>query len=151
MAIKIEELSDLLLTAGVKDQALRTAIIKEAEELEAAKKEEREGSKGVKSKYNYTVIVRSDNADIKAALENTECFIAKTDEAIDQNTIPERMVYAAREQNRNCKKKGKIFTLSDYFAYIKSKFHKNIEAGVKNVSKQPVRIIVVEDENLISQ
>lgn len=151
MAIKIEELQDVLLAAGVKDQALRSAIIKEAEELENSKKEEREGSKGAKSKYNYTVLVRSDNPDIKAALENTECFIAKTSEEIDQNTIPDRMVWAAREQNRNAKRRGKIFTLSDYFAFVKSKFHKNPEAGVKNVSKQPVRILVIENENLIEQ
>ena len=148
MALTIEEIEQSLIQAGL-DLASRQKAMKEIKEAETAKKEEREGSKVAKSKYNYTVLVRSDNPDIKAALENTECFITKTAEEIDQNTIPDRMVWAAREQNRNAKRKGKIFTLSDYFAFIKSKFHKNIDAGVKNVSKSPVRILVVENENLI--
>lgn len=150
MALTIEEIEQSLIQAGL-DLPSRQKAMKELKEAEIAKKEERESSKGTKSKYNYTVLVRSDNPDIKAALENTECFIAKTAEEIDQNTIPERMKVAAIEQNRNCKKKGKIFTLSDYFAAIKSKFHKNPEAGVKNVSKQPVRILMIENENLIEQ
>jgi hypothetical protein len=150
MSLTLEEIEQSLIQAGL-DLASRQKALKELKEAEAAKKEEREGNKAAKSKYNYTVIVRSDNADIKAALENTECFISKTDEAIDQNTIVDRMKVAALEQNRNCKKKGKIFTLGDYFAAVKSKFHKIPEAGVKNVSKQPVRIIVVENENLVEQ
>jgi hypothetical protein len=143
MSLTIDELNDVLLQAGVQDAKLRSSILKEARALEEDKKAEKDPS-GKKSKYNYTIVVRSDNPAIKDALENTEAFIAKTAEEVDQGTILERMKVGAIEQNRNCKKKGKIFTVADYFGFIKSKNHKIEGAGVKNVSKQPVRIIVAE-------
>jgi len=143
MSLTIDELNDVLLQAGVKDNNLRSTILKEARALEEDKKAEKEPA-GKKSKYNYTIIVRSDNPAIKDTLENTEAFIAKTAEEVDQGTVLERMKVGALEQNRSVRKRGKIHTIADYFGFIKSKNHKVEGAGVKNVSKQPVRIVVAE-------
>jgi len=148
MSIKIEELNDILLAANVKDQAMRSAIIKEAEELEASKKEERESGKAPKSKYAYTVLIRVDDPVVKKIIENTEAFITKTAESIDQSQIIERITIGASRQNDSVKKKGKINTFADYFAFIKSKFHKSEDAGVKNVSKQPVRVIALDSAEI---
>ena len=142
MSFNKDDLSEILIQAGI-DQKKRSEAMKIAEELEAAKKEERGGG-APKSKYNYTILIRADDPAVKKVLENTEGFICKTADTIDQATIPDRIKVASIEQNRNVRKKGKISTWAEYFRFIKSKFHKNPEAGVKNVSKEPVRVIVLD-------
>ncbi len=146
MSLTKDEIAQCLIEAGL-DLPARQKAIKAIEEAEQEKKAEKEGG-AKKSKYAYTILVRSDDPAIKAALENTEAFISKTDESIDQNSIPDRIKVGAIEQNRNSKKKGKIFTYADYFRYIKSKNHKIDGAGVKNVSKEPVRILVLDKSEL---
>jgi hypothetical protein len=147
MSFNKDDIQEILIQAGI-DQKKRSEAMKIADEIEAAKKEEREAGKSPKSKYNYTVLLRVDDPEIKKVIENTEAFITKTAESIDQSQIIERITIGASRQNDSVKKKGKINTFADYFAFIKSKFHKSEDAGAKNVSKQPVRVIVLDSAEI---
>ena len=147
MSIKLDELQMILNAAGVKDAALKSAIIKEAEDLEASKKEERT-SGGPKLKNKLTVLIRTDDPSIKKFLENQAAFIVKTPETLDENTIVNRITVAAARQNQSVKKKGRIATFADYFKFIKGKHRKTDDTNVLNAVKEPVRIVVLDTEDI---
>ena len=145
MSIKLDELPELLIQAGVSDAKLRTAILQTARKLEDEKKSD--GPSSPKSKSKYTVLIRG-TEETKKLLENQEAFITKTPLDLDEDTIFNRIVVASARQNESVKKKGKIVTFADYFAFIKSKFRKTDDTNVQNVTKQPVRIIVLTESDV---
>jgi len=145
MSITLEELQQIAIESGL-DVKARSTLIKQAEELEAAKKEEK-GSGTPKSKSKYTVLIRG-TEEQKKILENQEAFITKTPLDLDEDTIVNRIVVASALQNQNVKKKGKIATFADYFAFIKSKHRKTEDTGVQNVTKTPVRILVLTEAEI---
>jgi hypothetical protein len=146
MAIKIEDLQTILIESGIKDSALRSTIIKAAQALEEEVKADKEAQKGPKAKNKFTVLIRA-NADQKEILENTEAFLIKSPEEVDDNDILTRMKNASLEQNRNGKqRKTKITTWAEWFRNIKGKHRKPHQ--VQNVGKSPVRVIVLESEDI---
>ena len=144
MAIKIEDLQSLLISAGIKDPAQRSAVIKAAQELEADAKSEREADKGPKQKNKFAIVVRGD-AKLKEVLQAG--WVVKAPESSDNSTIHERIVNAARAQNDGSKaKKMKLFKYSEFFMFGKRKFSKNYDVQVMN--REPVEVIVLETEDI---
>lgn len=150
MAIKIEDLQMILIQSGIKDAAQRSAIIKAAQALEEEAKAEREEQKGPKLKFQYSILVRCDDPAVKKVLESTEGWITKTAEHIDQGEIINRITVASARHNESLKKKlkNKISSYAEYFRLVKGKTLKDPETGVKNVTKEPVRIIVLDQAEI---
>ena len=149
MAIKIDELNDILLTAGVKDQALRSAIIKTAEELEQDKKADKDEAPK-KGKSKHVIFIRKDE---NGKYAEAGC-LAKVPQDSDNNTLLSRIQTAAAQHNEGGGKKsnrgrkskvGKIVSYLDFFSFCKRKFTKPVDI-------QPVKdlceVIVLEDENI---
>lgn len=152
MSIKIEELQDVLLAAGVKDQALRTAILKEAQELEDAKKQEKEDNKdGPKAKNKHVFFVRKD----ELGNFSEAGFLAKVPSDSDNSTLLTRIQTAAARENdaksggggkRGRKSKfGKIEKYSEFFAHSKRKFNK--EQNVQPL-KELVEVVILPTEEI---
>lgn len=151
MSIKLDELPDLLLAAGVKDQALRTAIIKEAQELEEAKKQEKEDNKdGPKAKNKHVFFVRKNEKG-----EYSEAgFLAKCPIDSDNNTLLERIQKSAAAQNDKPKsnrgrkgKGGKLVKYYDFFFHSKRAFTKEKEISIQPI-KELVEVIILPSEEI---
>ena len=150
MPIKIEELTDVLLAAGVKDQSLRTAILKEAQELENQKKAEREEDKidGPKAKNKHVFFVRKD----EKGNYSEAGFCAKVPQDSDNNTLLERIQKASAMQNDKPKSKrgrkgkgGKIEKYYDFFHGIKREYSKSVSIAPL---KELVEIIILPSEEI---
>lgn len=144
MSLTIDELSDLLLEQGVKDQTLRSNILKAAKELEEAKKEEK-GDAPKKGKNKLTVFIRCEPENEKI-LRESAAFILKSPEETPDENLKGIIRDCSITQNRNVKRKGKINTWADFFKYIKGKNRK--EAKIVNVTKFPVQIIPLTQEDI---
>ena len=143
MAIQIDELANLLSQEGV-DKDTYNKLIKAAEELENEKKEEREENKTAKSKYKYTICVRG-GSQLKEVL--SQGWIVKTPLDQDDNSLEERFGLAIGKHNAACKrKKTFIETFADFFEFCKRKFTKEYDVSVQIVTKEPVRVLVIENE-----
>lgn len=145
MSIKIDELQDILLAAGVKDQALRSAILKEAQALEDEKKEEKSDSKGPKAKNKFTVFIRC-SPEHEKLFRDSAAFILKSPEEVPDENLTGLIKESAITQNRLAKKKGKIYSFADWFAFVKGKNRK--EQRIVNTTKSPVQIIPLTEENI---
>lgn len=135
----------MIVNASVKDAAIKKAILAEAEQLEADKKAEREDSKGPKAKNKLTVFIRCAPENEKL-FRASAAFILKSPEETPDENLTDLIKESALTQNRTAKKKGKIFTWADWFAYIKGKNRK--EQKIVNTTKSPVQIIPLTEENI---
>lgn len=142
-----EEISECLVQAGL-DPAARSKALKEIEAAEQAKKDDAAANKGQKLKNKLTVLIRTDDPIVKAALLNTAAFIVKTPESLDEDTIVNRITVSAARQNESIKRKGKIATFADWFRLIKGKHRKTEDTNVQNAVKEPVRIVVLDTEEV---
>jgi hypothetical protein len=150
MPIKIEELQSLLIEAGIKDVAQRSAVIKAAQELENEKKLEREENKdGPKAKNRHVFFVRKD----EKGNYSEAGWVAKIPQDSDSNTLLSRIQTAAAKQNdggnksgRGRKSKaGKISKYSEFFTHSKRKFTK--EAGIQPL-KDLIEVIILPTEEI---
>jgi hypothetical protein len=46
------------------------------------------------------------------------------------------------------KKKGKVFSWVEFFQFVKSKFLKDEDVNLKVKTKEAVRVVVLEEENI---
>lgn len=144
MAIKIDDLQEVLIQNGIEPEK-RSAIIKDLKEAELAEKEEAE--KAPRQKSKYTILIRGDAELAKVVQQG---WIVQTPEEQDDSTLVDRLKIATARHNQNLKKKKwNVELWRDVFAYIKSKTTKDPEVNVKIKTKEPVRIIVLETEKVI--
>ena len=147
MAISIEELNDVLLQAGVKDQKTRDDILREAKELEAAKQAEKEADKNnPKKKKKLNIFVRCDDPTLIGTVAAGWVVESPTDVPVEQ--LKERIQRQAARQNENSKKKGKVFKWSEWFQYGKTKFTKEEDCLVRTKTKEAVEIVYLEKEEI---
>jgi hypothetical protein len=137
MSLTLEEVN-VIINQNIKDPAIKAAILKDAKEIEEEKKSEKEDNKGLKAKNKLTVFIRCTPENEKL-LKESSAFVLKSQEDTPDENLVGLITETAAIQNRNCKKKGKIFTFSDWFAYVKGKSRK--EQKIVNVTKSPVQII----------
>jgi hypothetical protein len=147
MPITIEELSDLLLQVGLKDQNTRQEILREAKELENQKKEDKEADKNnPKKKKKLNIVIRTDDPNVCANIVAE--WVIESPEDVPVEQLENRMVVSAARQNENCKKKCKIFTWPNFFQYIKPKFVKEEDCLVRVKTKEAVQIIWLDKNEI---
>lgn len=142
MAIKIEELSDLLIQAGVEEK-IRSLVLKEAKELEATKKEDRENDASPKAKSEFVIVVRG-NEELAATLQ--QGWILSVPTGDDPTTLDGRFKAAMRTQMDAAKRKKPSFSSwFDFFRGVKRAFSK--EQNFQPKTKEPVRVLVLTKDN----
>jgi hypothetical protein len=144
MPLNKEEIAQCLIQAGL-DLNARNKALKEIEEAELAKKEEREANKdGPKAKNRFVICVRGDS-ELKKILQAG--WVVKVPESSDNNTIIDRMTKAANLQNKSRKsKKMKLFTWRDFFLACKRKNTK--QHDIQPITKEAVEVVVLEKEDI---
>jgi hypothetical protein len=144
MAIKIDELSDILIQAGIADPALRSKVIKEAEALEKDKRIEAEENKAPKAKSKFVIFVRGDEALKKSVQAG---WITKIPENSDTSDILQRIQKAGAMQNKASKRqKTKVINYLDFFGFCKRKFTKQV--NIQPVTKEAVEVVVLTTEEI---
>lgn len=142
--IKIQELDELLINAGI-DTAKRNQVIADAEKLEEMKKEENKSNK-LKTKYKFTVCIRGDE---EIAQKVQEAWIIKTILDQDDNEIVPRIQKAVGIHNSIQKKlKNYIHNLGDFFEFIKRKITKEDEVNLQIMTKTPCRVVTLKNYNI---
>lgn len=145
MALKIEEINQVLTEIGVNLETRQKAI-KAAEEFEANLKEERAENKGPKSKNKFVIVVRGDEK-VKAAVQAG--WVVQMKESADESTLISRITEAARESNRNQKRKKQFLNnYRDFFAFCKRAFTKTASVDVQIKTKHAVQVVVLPTEDI---
>jgi hypothetical protein len=144
MSLTLEEVQ-MVINQNVKDPTLKAAILKDAQEVEADKKAEKDETKGPKAKNKLTVFIRCAPENEKL-LRESAAFILKSPEEVPDDKLTGLIKESAIAQNRVAKKKGKIFKWSEWFLYIKGKNRK--EQKIVNTTKEPVQVIPLITEEI---
>lgn len=140
MSLKIEEISEILIQAGL-DSSVRSKILKEAQTLEEEKKTEKQDNKEPKQKNKLIIFIRGDK-DLAAKVQSG--WVVKTAESDDTNTLESRIKIAAKEQNANGRKKSIVNTFAETFQYLKRKFSK--AHAFQPMTKTCVEVVVLQNE-----
>lgn len=143
MSIKLDDLQQILIEAGVKDPALRSEIIKVARETENDNKAEKEDN-GPKTKNQFGVVLLDPDGKVKG-LELT-ALVVQIPEDDSLATTLDRIYRASYDFNAT--KKGQklpVKTLYEAASHVKRKFFK--EANIMVKTKVPVQVVV--SDNLI--
>lgn len=145
MSAKIEEVIICATQAGI--SADKIAILrKELEELEAEKRAERDANKDSKSKNKYTILVRGPK-ELEAMVQ--QGWIVKTALDQDDGELVDRIKRGAtRHNNAQKRRKSIISTFRDFFLLVKRKWTKEQDVAVQVVTREPVRVIVLEEEKI---
>ena len=148
MSINIsEDLQAILIEAGLPVE-LRSKVVKVALEYEDAKKEEKDEEGKPKSKNKFTVLIRGDKSIVELV---QQAWIVQTKEDQDDSTLIDRLRIATARHNSAAKKqKWHIELWRDAFAFLKSKTTKDPEVAVAIKTKVPVRVLVLEDEKVVT-
>jgi len=140
--IALEEVESVLLQHKVQNT---TSIIEDLKQIIEEIKAEREAEKGIKSKYEFVVILNDPSGELKAQKKNEtiSAYIVQQEEGEDANLILSKLQDAATDQNETSKrKKNRLENLRDIFANLKSKFIKSKKIKIK--TKEPVQIILTD-------
>ena len=161
MAIKLEELQEILTQAGI-DAGKRTIAMHLAKEMEAAKKAEKEEEKdgeGNGGKYKNVVFIRGDES-LKRLVEGGAWIAQELEDAPEGSfSITDGLIAAAARQNealnapksgRGRKSKGsQIVSWFNLFAWLKPKILNEVtRKGMKIKTKQPVEVRVLTTEDV---
>lgn len=136
MAIKIEELADVLNEAQAPKE-IYNAVMEKAQELENNKKEERE-IKATKQKNQFVVVS-------KGSGEDTVSHIFSIPAEDDPATLIDKIKQSAVEHNLGQKRKKCLVTEFDDVVHIKRKYSKAVNYQLKTKSDW-VRTIVLTPE-----
>jgi len=141
-----EDLQEILTQAGLNAEQ-RSKVLKIAKEVENAKKEDKDDEKTPKGKNKFTIFIRG---DAELAKKVATGWITKSPLDQDDNEAIERLQRAAKSQNEVAKrKKNPIKTWADLFKTLKSKSTKTFDTNVAVSTKDPVRVVVIEQENAL--
>lgn len=137
MALKLEELNEVLTEAGL-DLPTRQKALAVARKHEEEKKEDREASSEPKSKNKFVVVMRKDSE---------QAWVLQMKEDADENTLIKQMTEASRDSNRNQKRKKRfVNTWRDMFLYLKRAYSK--QYGFQPKTKEACRVILLPAEDI---
>jgi len=141
MAINIDELNDLLTQAGIELEK-RKLVLKEAEELEQEKKDEKAANKGPKATKEFVVIIRGE-PELKDKIQ--QAWIVQRKAEADNSCLVNEIKEVAREFNVGQKRQKRVVNaFRDVFRYVKRSFWKPKDIMVK--TKEPVQVVIIEKE-----
>ena len=158
MSLRVEELQNILIEAGIEADK-RNVVLKLAREAEEEAKasKEAEGDEN-KNKYRFVVLVRGDEETQKRVAGGA--WLTQIVEDDDGTSLQRGLISAAARQNElaNRPKKGKqgrkakggiIKSWVELFNWLKPKTLNEVtNKGVKIKSKMPVEVQVLETEDV---
>ena len=141
MSLSKQEVNDILLNVGL-DATARSKVIKEIEELEKEKKEERLDSAAPKSKKQFVVVIRGDAA-LKDKVQ--QAWVIQRKEDADNSTLVKTIAKVGKEFNLGQKRKKRMVNaFREVFQYVKRSFWKSEDILVK--TKEPCQVVFIDEE-----
>ena len=141
MSLSKQEVNDILLNVGL-DATARSKVLKEIEELEKEKKEERLDSAAPKSKKQFVVVIRGD-ASLKDKIQ--QAWVVQRKEDADNTSLVKAIAKVGKEFNLGQKRKKRMVNaFREVFQYVKRSFWKAEDILVK--TKEPCQVVFIEEE-----
>lgn len=143
MKISIDQIEATLLERKI-DPTKVKEIIRELTQAANEEAEERRENAGPKQKWEHIIIISDPERKLD---ENFTGWVVQQKEGGDAGEIISKLTDAAKNQNEMAKRKNTLIkTFGEIFESLKSKWIK--EEGLRIKTKEPVRILTINDNTL---